>query len=360
MSQLKIVQFGCGKASAYTMKYAMNGGAEIVGAFDINPLIIGKDIGEIIGIEKIGVVVQDSRNAKEILTTLKPDACILTTMSLLTDIKEELLLLASLGINTVTSCEEAFYPWNSSKVLAKEIDKVAKENNCTICGTGYQDMSWCNLAVLISGSCTNIESIKIITSFNLDNYGTAPALIHGAGMPVDSFTTDETIVDNIRELNFGEEATGFMPSFAWNSNGWLCDRMELTATKQTQQIIPHTYDTTLSSKSLGMDIIAGYVVGMTAVVITETKEGPTIITESIGKVYTSNETDINKCYIVGEPNVSCELHEPANKEMACASIVARIPDIINSPAGFVSTSRMQILTYRAKPLVEYINKDKKV
>ena len=91
MSNLKVVQYGCGKMSKYTMRYVYEKGGSIVGAFDINPEVIGKDIGTIIGCEDKGVVINDVKNAKEILRKLKPDVCIITTMSLLNDIKEKQL-----------------------------------------------------------------------------------------------------------------------------------------------------------------------------------------------------------------------------------------------------------------------------
>ena len=63
--KIKAVQYGVGKMSIYTMRYMLEKGIEIVGAVDINPGVIGKDIGEILGQEKLGVLVKQisDRNA---------------------------------------------------------------------------------------------------------------------------------------------------------------------------------------------------------------------------------------------------------------------------------------------------------
>ena len=85
--KVRVVQYGTGKMSVYTMRYVYEKGAEIVAAFDVNPNVIGKDIGEVMGTEHKGVVVQDAKDARRVLEELKPDICIVTTMSLIADVE---------------------------------------------------------------------------------------------------------------------------------------------------------------------------------------------------------------------------------------------------------------------------------
>ena len=96
---MRVVQYGAGKMSVYTMRYVYEKGGEIVGAIDVNPAVIGKDIGEIMGEEKKGVTVTGVEQAEEMLKQVRPDICIVTTMSLIEDVKDALLLCAKLGIN---------------------------------------------------------------------------------------------------------------------------------------------------------------------------------------------------------------------------------------------------------------------
>ena len=348
MEKIKFVQVGCGKMAVYTMRYAIENGMEIVGAVDINPLVIGKDVGTIINTSNVGVNVRNVSELDSLLKECKPNVAIVTTMSLMKDVKDVLMICAQNGVNAITTCEEAFYPMNSSPVITEEIDRVAKMNNCTITGSGYQDAFWGNLITTIAGATHNITMIKGSSSYNVEDYGIALAKAHGAGLTMKEFDKEVASADNIseEERNSLIQNGEFLPSYMWNTNGWLCDKLGLTVFSQTQKCIPTTNDEDIYSSTLGMTVKRGDATGMSAVVTTETKEGITIVSECIGKVYSKDDCDKNEWTVYGEPNTTFVVERPGTVELTCATIVNRIPDLLESEAGFVPTSKMGELKYK--------------
>ena len=248
---MKVVQYGCGKMSKYTMSYVYEKGGCIVGAIDVNPEVIGKDIGFIMECSDKGVIVESKENAREVLINTKPDACIITTMSLFNDIEEAVMLCAELGINAITTCEEAFYPWNSNPNLTKKIDELAKKNNCTISGSGYQDIFWGQLVTSICGATQSIKKIVGESWYNVEDYGIALAEAHGAGLTLEEFDEKIASVDRMSDeerqklIDNGEYA----PSYMWNVNGWLCEKLGLTPTKQNQKCVPEIYKDDIESST---------------------------------------------------------------------------------------------------------------
>jgi len=356
MTKIKVVQVGCGKMSKYTMRYVYEKGAEIVGAVDINPEVIGKDISYVMGGDSKGVKINLVEDLKKVLEDTKPDIAIVTTMSLLNDLEDVLRICASCGVNAITTCEEAFFSSNSNPTLHKELDILAKANNCTITGCGYQDIFWGNLISVIAGSTHRITKIKGSSSYNVEDYGIALAKAHGAGLTLEEFERDVAAADNIsvEERNALINNREFMPSYMWNTVGWLADKLGLTIESMSQKCVPITHDEDLHSDTLEMDIPAGLAIGMSAVVKAETKEGIILEAECIGKVYAPDVVDRNEWTIIGEPDTNVVVSKPCTVELTCADIVNRIPDVINARPGFVPTSQMADPTYRVKDLDKYL------
>ena len=353
---IKVLQVGCGKMSKYTMKYVYEHGASIVGAVDIDRHLVGLDISEIIGCDNKNVMVESLDKMDEVIKRTKPDIAIIETMSLLDDIRVLVRTCVSNKVNVITTCEEAFFASNSNPKLWKEIDVLAKANNVTVTGTGYQDVFWGNLVSVIAGTTNKIAKIKGSSSYNVEDYGIALAKAHGAGLTIDEFNEKIASVDQMSEderkriIDSGE----YKPSYMWNTVGWIADKLGLHITKMTQSCIPQTSEQELQSTTLNMTIAPGDATGMSALVTAETEEGTVIEAECIGKVYAPDEVDTNEWTIIGEPETTVTVKQPSTVELTCADIVNRIPDVINAESGFVSTSMMGEPRYRVKNLDDYL------
>lgn len=357
MDKIKVVQYGCGKMSVYTMRYVFEKGAKIVGAFDISKDVIGKDIGEIIGGgKKYKVKVQDASEFENFLKNNEVDVVLVTTMSLLADVGDALLTCAKCGVSAITTCEEAFFPQNSNPTLFKKINDLAVENECTICGSGYQDVFWGNLISVLAGATHKIIKIKGKSSYNVEDYGIALARAHGAGLSVEEFERDVASADDISDAERKKiiKSGKFLPSYMWNVNGWLCSKLGLTVKSQTQKCVPQIAKKNLKSDTLKMTIPKGACTGMSAVVTTTTKEGITIESECIGKVYDKTEFDCNDWTIEGEPNTRVVIERPSTVELTCATVVNRIPEVLTAPAGYFTTEYMPENFYKQESLDKYV------
>ena len=355
--KVKAVQYGCGKMSVYLMRYLMEKGAQLIGAFDMNPEVIGKDIGEIIGDGKTyNVFVKDAKDFNTILKELKPDVCIVATRSTMVDIKESFEICARNGVNAISTCEEAVYPWNSSPAITKELDELAKQNNCTLTGVGYPEMYWGTLVSTLASSIQTITKIEGSSNYNVEDYGIALAQGHGAGFSLNKFDKELGVCNNWSsdEIKEKVESGEYVPSYMWNQNGWLCSKLGLTITSQTQKCIPITYDKDLKSTTLGVSVNAGDAIGMRAIVTTKTVEGITLETENIGKIYTPEDHDVNDWSFYGEPDTSIVVNKPATVELTCSNLVSRIPALINAPAGYVTTDKFPEGNYLVYSMNMYI------
>ena len=343
---MKVAQIGCGKMSEYTMRYVQEKGGKIVCAFDVNPERVGKDISIFGGVQG-GTVINHAKDLAVVLKKTKPDVAIVTTMSLMSDLYDTLKICAECGVNAITTCEEAFFPWNSSPTLTKKLDTLAKQNNCTITGSGYQDVSWGSLISTLCGTTATVKKIKGKSSYNVEDYGIALAEVHGAGLTLKEFDEKIASVDRIsdEERNAMIKKGTYAPSYMWSVNGWLASKLGLHVVNQRQKCVPQTYKADIKSSTLGMVVKKGMATGMSAVVTTETKEGIIIESECIGKVYGPDEYDMNEWTVEGEPNTTVTISRPATVEMTCATIVNRLPDVINAPAGYVTTEKMPELKY---------------
>ena len=162
---VRVVQYGVGPIGLATVKHILRkeptGRIKLVGAIDIDPDKVGKDVAELVGQDApTGLVVSDDATA--LLERQRPDVVLHTTSSFLGSMYEQLIACAETGCNVVSSTEELSYPYDRHPDIAREIDEVARRNGVTIVGTGVNPgYAMDCLALMATGVCAEVTEVHV-------------------------------------------------------------------------------------------------------------------------------------------------------------------------------------------------------
>ncbi len=129
---MRIGIYGFGAIGKLLARVALDRGYEIVGVVDIDPNIVGKDIGEILGLgEKLGVTV-----SKDPAALGGAEVVLHATGSYLDKVFPQLVNVIDMGIDIVSTCETLSYPYYRYPVLARKLDELARARAVAVLGTG--------------------------------------------------------------------------------------------------------------------------------------------------------------------------------------------------------------------------------
>ena len=166
---------------------------ELVAAYSYSPTKVGCDVGEVVGIGKLGVAITSSRAD---LIAERPDAVLYVPMDFGGwGADEDLLALLGAGINVVTSLPYRGLRWRDDGSY-ELFDKTAKEGGATFYVTGVNPDFVCERWVLgLTGLCDEIDHIRVTEIFRADTAGQQGFDMCGFGGPIDSVKENTVLSD---------------------------------------------------------------------------------------------------------------------------------------------------------------------
>lgn len=157
---MRIVVFGLGRIGSGVVRLLVERGVPVVGAVCRRRENEGRDVGEIAGIDAIGV--RASRDVDEVLGTVEADVAIHATEPRLSAVEPELASLLEAGLDTVTLTEEAAYPWSSHPQESARLDSLARTNGVAVLATGINPgFIWDTLVGVFTLGSRAISEIKL-------------------------------------------------------------------------------------------------------------------------------------------------------------------------------------------------------
>lgn len=193
-------------------------GIEIYGVCDKNPNIVGKSIYDVLGVEKgERKDVFINPNAEEVFKENYIDIALLATDSFTKNAFEKIKFVVERKINVISTAEEMSYPKAQEPELAKEIDRLAKENGVSVLGTGINPGFVLDLLILaLTGTCESVDYIKASRVNDLSPFGKAVMVEQGVGLTKEAFLNGVEDGSVAGHVGFPESIKMIADGIGWN------------------------------------------------------------------------------------------------------------------------------------------------
>jgi len=325
---IRAVQFGLGPIGCSVVRYASRRpDIEIVGAIDIDESLVGRDLGEVAGLDK-QLRVSVSNDADAILSQTKPNVVLHTTVSAVKATYPQLSKCLKAGANVVSTCEELAYPYRKEPKLSAEIDEIAKSNRVTVLATGvnpgYLMDAW---PLFMTGVCQQVSAVK---SVRVQNAATRRAPFQkkiGAGRTLEEF--DKLVAaGTLRHVGLAESLAMIAAGLGWELDE-IKESIEPIIAKSpvTTEFVTVEPGQASGVRQVGRGIKAG-------------KELVTLLFEA--SVDAPEAYDA--VYITGTPNLEVIIKGGTHGDIATAAMVVNaIPRVINSPPGLITMKDLPIV-----------------
>lgn len=188
MDTLKIILHGVGAMGSNIANLLLSKPQTcVVGAIDHDPDKIGRDLGDVAGLEKdLGIKV--AHPPDEVLDHTKADLAFHATTAFIDEAFPQIMAFLKRRINVVTICQELFFPVGKNVSLAKEIDQKAKDMGVRVTAVGVNPGFVMDIVPIVcSVPCWKIESVFVRRIVDFAPYGPDEMKHIGANLSAEEF-----------------------------------------------------------------------------------------------------------------------------------------------------------------------------
>ena len=304
-------------------------GFRVVGAVDVDPAKVGRDLGDIARLDR-PLRVKVSPDARGAIKQSKPDVVILCTSSSIRAVMPQIEGVLKARVPIVTTTEELSYPVRRNAPLARRIDALAKKAKVAVLSTGVNPGFVMDaLPITLTVACERIDSVTVNRIQDARTRRLPFQQKIGAGLSREQFQR-EVERGSIRHVGLAESI-----SMIADALGWKLDRI-------TDDIKPMIAHATVSSEFLAVD--AGYVSGIIQDGVGY-RDGTPVITMHM-EAYLGAPESYDEVRIAGVPRLILKIPGGVPGDIATASIVVNsIPKVLAARPGLQTMKDLPVPSF---------------
>lgn len=325
-----IVLVGMGPLGRKMAQFAFaRAGMRVVGAVDKDPSLVGKSLAALCGVKGPDVVVTDSLS--DAVKRGKPDALVLTTVSDMSRIAQQLEEVLALRLPVVTTCEELSYPWDTSPDLAARVDRLARSAKVAVLGTGVNPGYLMDtLPIALTAVCQRVDSITVSRVQDAQFRRVPFQKKIGAGLTLEEFER-KRVDGTLRHVGLTES----MHMIA-SRMGWALDRTEdeLSPIVARRKLVTPSLTVGRGQAAGVQQIGRGWAGGVKRITL--------VFRASVGEPDPADTVQI-----AGEPNVVSTIPGGVNGDVAtCAITLNAIRTVLDAKPGLRTMADVPLVSWR--------------
>jgi hypothetical protein len=327
---IRVMHVGLGPIGAGVVRQvADRRGFRIVGAVDIDPAKVGRDLGVIAGVGR-SLRVKVSADIRKAIRAAKPDVVVLCTSSSLKGVVGQVEEILKLRVPIVSTTEELAYPTRANLKYARAIHERARKSKVAVLSTGVNPgFAMDALPIMLTGVCERVHAVRVdrVQDARIRRLPFQQKI--GTGLTREQF--QKKVEDGtVRHVGLAESI-----SMIADAVGWKLERI-------TDEIQPKIATDVVESEFLAVD--PGFVCGLVQDGVGY-RDGVPVITLHM-EAYLGAPESYDSVEITGSPALKMKIDGGIHGDIATASIVVNsLPKILAAPPGLHTMRDMPVASF---------------
>lgn len=299
---------------------------EIVAACDHDPLLAGRDLGDVLGLERrLGLEVRAS--IEEVFRETDADVALLCTVTDVDELAPQVTAALAAGCDVISTSEPLSWPWRTFPEAAARLDAAARERGRSVLGTGVCPGFLPEVVPIVATlGCRAVDHVDIRIFGDVYPYG--PTVWKGMGLGLSEEEYRRRLGGEV-DIEFAEPLDQVAAALG----------LDVDEVREECEPLLAPHDIRVGALEVPSGAVCGFLQTTTG-----SRRGVEVIRLTVhGPLCSDLPPFWVEVRVSGEPTVKLRLDLEHEDGWATSSVVANvIPAVLEAPAGLIGMRDLRL------------------